>query len=51
MNTALVCLVPILYSLLLLGIGFYVGRRGSPVRWVGFRRPQTGIRVTKEYES
>ncbi len=51
MNTLLVCLFPLLYTVLMLWIGFYVGRRGSPVRWVGFRRSTGGTRVTKEYES
>jgi hypothetical protein len=53
MSTVLICLLPILYSLLLLWVGFYVGRNGVPVRWVGFRRRAGGgapTRVVKEFE-
>jgi hypothetical protein len=38
MSTLLVCLLPLLYSGGLLVIGWYVGRHGMPVRWIGFRR-------------
>lgn len=51
MSTLLICLFPIVYTLLMLWIGFYVGRNGVPVRWVGFRRRAgTPTRVAKEYD-
>lgn len=53
MSSVLLCLFPIAYTVLMLAIGFYLGRNGSPLRWVGFRRRAGGTptRVTKEFES
>jgi hypothetical protein len=52
MSTVLICLFPIIYTVALLWIGFYLGRNGVPVRWVGFRRRHGGVsvRVAKEFE-
>lgn len=50
MSTLLICLLPLAYTGLMIAIGFYLGRHGSPVRWVGFRRGRTSaVRVAKEY--
>jgi hypothetical protein len=38
MSTFFICFVPIVYTLGLLWLGFYLGRNGMPVRWVGFNR-------------
>jgi hypothetical protein len=45
MSTVLVCLFPIAYTILMLGIGFYLGRNGSPVQWIGFQ----GKKVRREH--
>lgn len=51
MSTLLICLFPIVYTVAILAIGFYLGRHGSPIRWVGFqRRAGTATRVPKEYD-
>jgi hypothetical protein len=49
MSTVLICLFPIAYTALAVAIGFYLGRHGSPIRWVGFRRPRGSVRVEKEF--
>ncbi len=52
MSTALICLFPIIYTVVMLAIGFYLGRNGMPVRWIGFRRRAGGItRVAKDFDS
>lgn len=52
MSTAIICLIPIAWTLAMLGIGWYIGRHGSPVRWVGWRRRSAGVatRVAREYQ-
>lgn len=47
MSTFLICLFPLVYTAVLLIIGYYVGRNGLPVRWVGFQRRK---HVAKQYE-
>lgn len=32
------CLIPIGWTLLMLWIGYLLGKRGSPIRWVGWGR-------------
>ena len=50
MSTTLICLFPLIYTVVLLAAGFYLGRHGVPIRWVGFRRRTgTPTRVPKEY--
>jgi hypothetical protein len=34
----IICLAPLIWTILALWIGWLIGRYGSPVRWVGFRR-------------
>lgn len=51
MSTAIICLIPIAWTLSMLAIGWYIGKHGSPIRWVGFRRGSgTSTRVAKQYE-
>lgn len=52
MSTAIICLIPIAWTLAALWVGWYIGRHGSPVRWIGFRRGRAGgaTRVAREYE-
>jgi hypothetical protein len=52
MNTLLVCLIPLLYSAILIFIGWYIGRNGSPIKWIGFKRRDSagGTRVAKEFD-
>lgn len=51
MSTTLICLFPLIWTALMLYIGWYVGRHGSPVRWVGWRRRNgAATRVAREYD-
>lgn len=51
MSTTLICLFPIVYTVALLWLGWYFGRHGSPVKWVGFTRRRGGPRrVAQTFE-
>lgn len=53
MSGFLVCLFPIVYTAIMIWIGFYVGRHGFPLRWIGFRadvRQPKATRVAKELD-
>lgn len=51
MSTFVICMIPIAWTLAMLAIGWYIGRHGSPIRWIGFRRSSgASTRVTTQYE-
>jgi hypothetical protein len=51
MNAFWACFLPLAYTLAVLFVGWWVGRHGSPVKWVGFRRRQTGaVRVEAVFD-